>query len=126
MLLILPNAYNTFARLGEVNYVASEKKMEGLVESMKHFARSVELCEWYLRGWYGLKLVTGRILEQKGSEKAGVEKRKVEGLNEMATKRLTEIVTKARRREQGWEGFDEAEVEAARVLIDASDAKTVR
>lgn len=100
--------------------------MEGLVESMKHFARSVELCEWYLRGWYGLKLVTGRILEQKGSERAGVEKRKVEGLNEMATKKLTEIVTKARRGENGWEGFDEAEVEAARVLIDASDAKTVR
>lgn len=126
VLLILPNAYNIFARLGEVNYVASEKKMEGLVESMKHLARSVELCEWYLRGWYGLKLVTGKILEQKGSEKAGVEKRKVEGLNEMATKKLTEIVTKARRRDKGWEGFDEAEVEAARVLIDASDAKTVR
>lgn len=124
MLLILPNAYNIFARLGEVNYVASEKKMEGLVESMKHFARSVELCEWYLRGWYGLKLVTGKILEQKGSEKVGVEK--VEGLNEMATKKLTEIVTKARRGEKGWVGFDEAEVEAARVLIDASDAKTVR
>ncbi|KAL0632957.1 Inositol phosphatase SIW14 [Maublancomyces gigas] len=126
VLLILPNAYNIFARLGEVNYVASEKKMEGLVESMKHLARSVELCEWYLRGWYGLKLVTGKILEQKGSERAGVERRKVEGLNEMATKKLTEIVTKARRRDNGWEGFDEAEVEAARLLIDASDAKTVR
>lgn len=126
MLLILPNAYNIFARLGEVNYIASEKKMEGLVESMKHLARSVELCEWYLRGWYGLKLVTGKILEQKGSERAGVERRKVEGLNEMATKKLTEIITKARRRDNGWEGFDEAEVEAARLLIDASDAKTVR
>lgn len=100
--------------------------MDGLIESMKHFSRSVELCEWYLRGWYGLKLVTRKILESKGVDKAGVERRKIEGLNETATKKLTEIVGNARRKEKGWEGFDEAEVEAARVLIDNSDVKIVR
>lgn len=100
--------------------------MDAYVESMKHFARSVELCEWYLRGWYGLKLVTGKILEGKGVEKAGVERKKVEALNEVATKKLVEIVGKSRRREKGWEGFDEAEVEAARVLVDAGSAKNVR
>ena len=30
-----------------------------LAESMRRFCRSIELCDDYLRGYYGLKLVSG-------------------------------------------------------------------
>lgn len=33
-----------------------------LTEAMKRFCRSIELCDNYLRGYYGLKLVSGFIL----------------------------------------------------------------
>lgn len=49
------------ARLGEVLYMAASTT-EGsaakyLAESIKRFSRSIELCDDYLRGYYGLKLV---------------------------------------------------------------------
>lgn len=31
-----------------------------LAEALKRFARSIELCDDYLRGYYGLKLVSFR------------------------------------------------------------------
>lgn len=31
-----------------------------LAESLKRFSRSIELCDDYLRGYYGLKLVRSR------------------------------------------------------------------
>ena len=52
------------ARLGEVLYMAATASgtIEGsvqkyLAESLKRFSRSIELCDDYLRGYYGLKLV---------------------------------------------------------------------
>lgn len=52
------------ARLGEVQYMAASAAGAGdaaslsyLTEALKRFARSVELCDDYLRGYYGLKLV---------------------------------------------------------------------
>ena len=62
VLLVTPNAWNMHAKLGEALYL-SAGKMEGadqlkvLSESMRRFCRSVELCDDYLRGYYGLKLV---------------------------------------------------------------------
>lgn len=58
----MPNAWNVQARLGEVLFAwAGVKKEEGgqglLEESLRRFLRSVELCESYLRGWYGVKVV---------------------------------------------------------------------
>jgi len=32
--------------------------LKGLLESMRRFCRSIELCDDYLRGYYGLKLVS--------------------------------------------------------------------
>ena len=63
VLLVMPNAWNIHARLGEV-LVLSANKMEGgeqvraLSEAVRRFCRSVELCDDYLRGYYGLKLVS--------------------------------------------------------------------
>lgn len=51
------------ARLGEVLYMAATAsdgpQLKRLTESLKRFSRSIELCDDYLRGYYGLKLVRG-------------------------------------------------------------------
>lgn len=51
------------ARLGEVSLMAANVSTDGfpqkyLAESLKRFCRSIELCEDYLRGYYGLKKVS--------------------------------------------------------------------
>jgi tetratricopeptide (TPR) repeat protein len=62
VLLCTPNAWNIHARLGEVLFLAANKsegaeQLKGLSEAMRRFCRSIELCDDYLRGYYGLKLV---------------------------------------------------------------------
>jgi len=61
VLLIIPNAYNIHARLGELQYISAESsgsELQKLEASVKWFCRSIELCDGYLRGLYGLKLVS--------------------------------------------------------------------
>ncbi|KAL8737484.1 MAG: hypothetical protein Q9181_001644 [Wetmoreana brouardii] len=65
ILLSTPNAWNIHARLGEVLYIsaaASQDKIGSLAESVRRFCRSIELCDGYLRGSYGLKLASERLL----------------------------------------------------------------
>jgi ER membrane protein complex subunit 2 len=62
VLLITPNAWNMHARLGELLYIQAGKldgaeQLKMLSESMRRYCRSIELCDGYLRGFYGLKLV---------------------------------------------------------------------
>lgn len=63
VVLITPNAWNMHAKLGEVLYLQANQKEPGpeqlkvLSETMRRFCRSIELCDDYLRGYYGLKLV---------------------------------------------------------------------
>lgn len=50
------------ARLGELLFVCSSSSSEGdsarlAGKSVQHFCRSIELCDDYLRGLYGLILV---------------------------------------------------------------------
>ena len=56
------------ARLGEALHMAASANEAGadkyLAESMRRFCRSIELCDDYLRGYYGLKLV--RIFRSRG------------------------------------------------------------
>ena len=54
------------ARLGEVLYISAMNSNETadsktLTEAMRRFCRSVELCDDYLRGYYGLKLVLSSL-----------------------------------------------------------------
>ena len=42
--------------MGASNNESSGPKV--LAESMRRFCRSIELCDGYLRGYYGLKLVS--------------------------------------------------------------------
>lgn len=64
VLVVMPNAWNMHAKLAEVQYLAagaqesgSGDQLKSLSESMRRFCRSVELCDDYLRGYYGMKLV---------------------------------------------------------------------
>jgi ER membrane protein complex subunit 2 len=66
---LLTRRFQVHARLGEMQYMAAmatgasggtyEKSM---AEALKRFSRSIELCDDYLRGYYGLKLVSGCAL----------------------------------------------------------------
>lgn len=67
---MLTGSLQIHARLGELHYMAAIAPGAGqgiaaggsyqrhMVEAVKRFARSIELCDDYLRGYYGLKLVS--------------------------------------------------------------------
>lgn len=133
------------AKLGEVLYVAASaapggERLVGLVRTMKTFCRSIELCDDFLRGFYGLKLTTNelkeamsssgdvnsakRALEEDGSSVPPLTT--IEKLNELSTKKLVEIVRKSSSSDYDWEGYAEAEVIAARELLDRDSSKTPR
>lgn len=138
------------ARLGELLYMAAtasgvsggsyEKYM---AEAIKRFSRSIELCDDYLRGYYGLKLVRRvchpaltsqlthvqvcRRLLRDGAkavskqtdehEFALPDTRTLERLDELATAKLSEIVRHSAAQDRGWRGYAESEVAAARELL---------
>ncbi|KAI9848732.1 MAG: hypothetical protein M1837_006819 [Sclerophora amabilis] len=143
VLLIVPNAWNIHARLGEITYIsgittssdgsaATENERGPLTDSIRSFCRSIELCDDYLRGYYGLKLATSRLLTLHSSSSSAVSSssskemssKELEKLNELATAKLAEIVRRSSAGEKGWTGYDQAEVIAARELLDR-DSKSV-
>lgn len=139
VLLVTPNAWNIHARLGEVLYVASSASEGGaerhLSESMRRFCRSIELCDDYLRGYYGLKITTSRLLttispnSRQSKADAGLpspEIKNVERLNELATAKLSEIVRRNVSGEAGWGGFDKADIIAAQELLNRDSAPITR
>ncbi|KZF26908.1 hypothetical protein L228DRAFT_280050 [Xylona heveae TC161] len=142
VLLIVPNAWNIHARLGEVIYMSAQVSGESgieklLVDSIRRFCRSIELCDDYLRGFYGLKLTTGRLLSllpqnfkpastvinPAAGEPAPPTLAYVQRLNEIATAKLAEIVRRSNAGEKGWDGYEQAEIIAARALLDKDVAK---
>jgi hypothetical protein len=133
--------------LGEILYISSTisesttepTNLRALVRSLKSFSRSLELCDDYLRGFYGLHLVTSALqktLSQLGN--SGIAKlpadedypvpsvRTVEKLKELATKKLAEIVRRASAKEAGWTGYDEEEIKAVRTLLDREGGGVAR
>ncbi|KAI5783530.1 hypothetical protein EDC01DRAFT_632092 [Geopyxis carbonaria] len=124
VLLIHPNAYNIHARLGETTLISgSLDDLEALSLSTRYFCRSVELCEWYIRGWYGLKLVTDSIMAAwlaKPGKSVGdlIDLKTAEFLNEKAFSKLGEILRRAKSGDSGWQGFNQGELDAASELIE--------
>ncbi|KAL9131870.1 MAG: hypothetical protein Q9217_000316 [Psora testacea] len=128
VLLVAPNAWNIHARLGEALFVAANASAEGLdynamAESLRRFCRSIDLCDGYLRGYYGLKLTSDRLLStiDSGAKKTptstGTELpipsiETIRKLNQQATARLAEAV----RRGEG-AGYDKVDLVAARALL---------
>ncbi|EAQ90710.1 hypothetical protein CHGG_02645 [Chaetomium globosum CBS 148.51] len=128
------------ARLGELQYMAATAPglanglyQKYMAEAVKRFSRSIELCDDYLRGYYGLKLVSKRLLNDgtkairpaDDSEFALPDTNTIEQLNELATAKLSEIVRHSAASDRGWRGYSEAEVAAARDLL-ADDASAIK
>lgn len=146
VLLVMPNAWNVHAKVGEVLLLqargnsAAVEQLRTLSDSMRRFCRSVELCDDYLRGYYGLKLTTTRLLEALSSTKkshtaasdpvtgelAPPTIEAVTKLNEVATAKLAEIVRKGTAGEKGWDGYNASELAAARELLDQDTQKIQR
>ncbi|KAF2221508.1 tetratricopeptide repeat domain-containing protein [Elsinoe ampelina] len=160
VLLVMANAWNVHARLGEIEWMwaqsveANGEKTRLVSQSLRRYCRAIELCDDYLRGYYGLKLVSaiycffllqanfgktsGKLLEllpktQKSSggfdvpgDLAPPPVPAVESLNELATSKLGEMVRRGAARESGWDGYDEAELIAARALLDRDTQKVQR
>ncbi|OTA61121.1 tetratricopeptide [Hypoxylon sp. EC38] len=137
VLVLQPNAWNIHARLGEVLFIAAKSTDNAgqLAEALKRFSRSIELCDGYLRGYYGLKLTTKQLLS--GSQKVSSNKTASDGfsipdsttlskLDEMATEKLAEIVRRSSAGEKGWQGYDEAEIKATRELLENDSSAIVR
>ncbi|KAK5663004.1 hypothetical protein OQA88_6418 [Cercophora sp. LCS_1] len=132
VLVLAPNAWNVHARLGEILYMAATAPgaaggsyQKYMTEAVKRFSRSIELCDDYLRGYYGLKLVTNKLLKNTGKASGKSDEgeftlpdtKTTERLNQLATSKLSEIIRRSTARETGWRGYDELEVEAARKLL---------
>ncbi|OQE14599.1 hypothetical protein PENSTE_c034G04413 [Penicillium steckii] len=108
-LLIAPNAWNIHARLGELLYVSSsspDSDAPRLVsKSVQHFSRSIELCDDYLRGFYGLILATTRMIEDGHADNKttnGVSRTTLEALKRFGIQRLGEIVQSRSVDDQHW------------------------
>ncbi|KAL1836074.1 hypothetical protein VTJ49DRAFT_5609 [Mycothermus thermophilus] len=142
VLVLAPNAWNIHARLGELQYMAATASggaangsyQKYMAEAIKRFSRSIELCDDYLRGYYGLKLVSKALLNGDGAKTskqteegdfALPDRSTLEKLHELATAKLAEIVRRAAAKERGWRGYSEAETAAARELL-AQDTAAVQ
>ncbi|SPO00693.1 related to kinetoplast-associated protein KAP [Cephalotrichum gorgonifer] len=141
VLVLSPNSWNMQARLGELLFMAAAASADAATytfyaESVKRFCRSIELCDDYLRGYYGLKQATDKLLSDpkllKPSKQSGDDglvlppKQTLEALNEQATKKLAEIVRRYGAGDPLWQGYDVAEVAAARELLSKGEEKVVR
>ena len=117
---------------------------------MRRFCRSIELCDDYLRGYYGLKLVgdnpysvrycsnasqaSGKLLNTMPANRNTKSDaslplpdiKTIEKLNETATSKLSEIVRRSTAGEPGWEGYEEASLIAARELLDRHSGSNTR
>jgi tetratricopeptide (TPR) repeat protein len=144
VLLIQPNAWSIHATLAEAIYQSSHgvtnisSLSKILAESMRRYLRSIELCENYLRGYYGLKLVTSKLLpiiaeaaksasrDTPYSDLALPTEGTLQALAELATAKLSEIVRRGTAGDKGWDGYDAADLKAARELLDSSSHKIER
>ncbi|KAL5615492.1 hypothetical protein BROUX41_005537 [Berkeleyomyces rouxiae] len=140
VLVLAPNAWNMYARLGEVLFMGATAKGSDatqasryFAESIKRFCRSIELCDDYLRGYYGLKTVTDHLIKVPVTVKSKNEEsmsppgpKTLNLLNEKATAKLSEIVRRYSAGEKGWAGYNSAEISAAKALIEASAETIVR
>ncbi|KAJ2986183.1 hypothetical protein NUW58_g5146 [Xylaria curta] len=135
VLILQPNAWNIHARLGEILLMAAKTSdaAKRLTEALKRFCRSIELCDNYLRGYYGLKLTTSQLLSEsflKASKQTDSEEWPVptvdtlRKLDETATEKLAEIVRRNSAGEKDWQGYGKAEIAAARELLESHAAVT--
>ncbi|KAK6433724.1 Inositol phosphatase SIW14 [Oleoguttula sp. CCFEE 5521] len=104
---------------------------------MRRFCRSVELCDDYLRGYYGLKLSTNRLIpllsnpnskSGKSTDTASAlpSQATVQKLNQLATLKLGDILRRSKGDQKTWDGYSEAELIAAKELLDRDSDDVAR
>ncbi|KAJ6009789.1 hypothetical protein N7499_004810 [Penicillium canescens] len=108
-LLIAPNSWNIHARLGELLYIDGD----ALQRSVQHFSRSIELCDDYLRGFYGLTLASSRMLEKSDGS---IPNKTLERLKAFGLLKLGEIVKSRSVDDQHW-ASSRSELIAAKELL---------
>lgn len=147
VLLVTPNAWSAHAHIATLHYLStasnSPPSLSSLALALKHFCRSIELNECYLRGFYGVKLVSARLIAAlsdapPSSNKQNTQRQEqqqlqqqqedddipippvqtVKKLEEIATTKLAEIIRMYKSGHKDWQGYDEAEVISARELLD--------
>ncbi|RAL06291.1 uncharacterized protein BO80DRAFT_395991 [Aspergillus ibericus CBS 121593] len=138
-LLIVPNAWNIHAFLGEILYSNAlssdgEDSFSLLEGSIHRFCRSIELCTDYLRGLYGLILATLLLKKNqhldKHSEGPSAQTRSpltskiLDELTIFARERLNEIVKSRTSNHLIWKG-NQGELIAAKELLDRLDSSTL-
>ncbi|PWY77147.1 tetratricopeptide repeat domain protein [Aspergillus sclerotioniger CBS 115572] len=132
-LLIVPNAWNIHAFLGELLYSGAISSDTGdcfqlLEGSIHRFCRSIELCTDYLRGFYGLVLATSLLgrkqrLDNHSQDQSSAQTRSsltsevLDELTNFARKRLDEIVKSRTSKLHIWKG-NQSELIAAKELLD--------
>ncbi|RDW93224.1 uncharacterized protein DSM5745_00546 [Aspergillus mulundensis] len=145
-LLIVPHAWNVcplaadrqkrlltsdqvHARLGEVLYVyANSLGNDGvhkpLQSSIQHFCRSVELCNDYLRGFYGLALATSHTSVEGASKTTygydSLEQQSFKRLHALAMGKLAHILTTQCSLELHRRDYEENELAAVKELLNGS------
>ena len=127
-LLGAPNAWNIHAQLGEFELLSASTDSESidsrrrlLSNSIRRFARSVELCDDYLRGYYGLLSATRKYLqigENTKSSNGDTSIASAQRLQEMATRKLKAMV--AQWTKDPDRARDNSEIIAVRQLIDGA------
>ncbi|KAL1994656.1 hypothetical protein VTN49DRAFT_2126 [Thermomyces lanuginosus] len=96
-LLVAPNSWNLHARLGELLYIstsgteATGQNSENLARSIRHFCRSLELCDDYPRGLYGLIKATSRYLGYPPNDQVPSPD-VIERLNRMAREKAQKLL----------------------------------
>ncbi|KAL4993675.1 hypothetical protein BDV10DRAFT_178636 [Aspergillus recurvatus] len=128
-LLIVPHAWNVHARLGEILYVyASSLDNEGMHRQMRysiqHFCRSIELCEDYLRAFYGLALATSCMpvegIPETTSRCPKLGQESFKRLHVLATEKLSDILTTQYSLAPHLREYEENELAAVKELLSGS------
>jgi len=115
---------------GDANETSIERS---LTEAIRRHCRSIELCNGYLRGYYGLKISTDRFLETchqdnktngRAMKDSGSATRlaldRVKELNRKATEGLKKIVDHKIVGNNKYSDYGESEIISAKALLDQS------
>jgi ER membrane protein complex subunit 2 len=78
-IVIAPHTWMLHARLGELEYMAATASNDNaevekhLTIAVQRFSRSIELCDDFLRGFYGLRVAADKLLQVANASKANAD-----------------------------------------------------
>lgn len=138
VLLLAPLSWSAHAHVATLHFLCSSSSspasLSALSLALKHFCRAVELNENYLRGFYGLKTVAAKLMPLLSDAPVPTKKsrdtnnndeediplpalRSVQQLDELATRKLGDMIRDFASSKGAHSGYDAAEIAAARELL---------